>query len=147
MLQLIEKNFLVGNPIEKFQILIPGHDNGIFRERQGCCLWNLNLFFSDQSVEGTFFAEKGIGAPRGETTMKRGYASKNPTLLEIADVLGVQPDTVLKWIIEGKLMVALQGAQTIMMVDKNQALKNRDSSEILILTKLLSNQKWKAFSC
>jgi predicted site-specific integrase-resolvase len=79
--------------------------------------------------------------------MKRGYASKNPTLLEIADVLGVQPDTVLKWIIEGKLMVALQGAQTIMTVDKNQALKNSNSGEILILTKLLSNQKWKAFSC
>jgi predicted site-specific integrase-resolvase len=79
--------------------------------------------------------------------MKRGYASQNPTLLEIADVLGVQADTVLKWIIEGTLMVALQGAQTIMMVEKNQSLKNRNAGEILILTKHLSNQKWQAFSC
>ncbi len=79
--------------------------------------------------------------------MKRGYASQNPTLLEIADVLGVQADTVLKWFIEGKLMIALQGAQTIMMVDKNQSLKNHNSGEILILTKHLSNQKWRAFSC
>ena len=79
--------------------------------------------------------------------MKRGYASQNPTLLEIADVLGVQADTVLKWIIEGRLMVALQGAQTIMMVDKNQSLKNRNAGEILILTKHLANQKWQAFSC
>ncbi len=79
--------------------------------------------------------------------MKRPYASQNPTLLEIANVLAVQPDTVLKWIIEGRLMVALQGAQTIMMVDKNQTLKNHNSGEILILTKHLSNQKWQAFSC
>ena len=79
--------------------------------------------------------------------MKRQYASQNPTLLEIAQVLGVQPDTVLKWIIEGRLVVALQGAQTVMMVDKNQTLKNRNSGEILILTKHLSNQKWQSFSC
>ena len=79
--------------------------------------------------------------------MKRQYASQNPTLLEIAQVLGVQPDTVLKWIIEGRLVVALQGAQTVMMVDKNQTLRNRNSGEILILTKHPSNQKWQAFSC
>ena len=79
--------------------------------------------------------------------MKRQYASQNPSLLEIAQVLGVQPDTVLKWIIEGRLMVALQGTQTIMMVDKNQTLKNHNSGKILILTKHLSNQKWQAFSC
>jgi hypothetical protein len=84
---------------------------------------------------------------RGETMMKRQYASPNPTLLEIAQVLEVQPDTVLKWIIEGRLMVAFQGAQTIMMLDKNQALKYRNSGEILILTKHFSNQNWQAFSC
>jgi hypothetical protein len=85
--------------------------------------------------------------PGGETTMKRQYASQNPTILEIAHVLGVQPDTVLKWILEGKLMVALQGAKTIMMVDKNQTLKNHNNGKILILTKHLSNRKWQAFSC
>lgn len=79
--------------------------------------------------------------------MKRGYAFQNPTLLEIADVLGVQADTVLKWIIEGTLMVALQGAQTIMMVDKKQSLKNCNAGEIQILTQHLSSQKLQAFSC
>ncbi len=104
-------------------------------------------YIGDETVEGTFFAERDSARLTGETTMKRGYASQNPTLLEIADVLGVQADTVLKWIIEGTLMVALQGAQTIMMVDKNQSLKNRNAGEILILTKHLSNQQWQAFSC
>jgi len=93
-----------------------------------------------------FLPKRNSARLTGETTMKRGYASQNPTLLEIADVLGVQADTVLKWIIEGTLMVTLQGAQTIMMVDKNQSL-NRNAGEILILTKHLSNQKWQAFSC
>jgi hypothetical protein len=93
------------------------------------------------------YKEKLFGKLLGEMTMKRSYASQNPTLLEIADVLGVQADTVLKWIIEGRLMVALQGAQTIMMVDKNQSMRNKNSGEILILTKNLCNQKWQAFSC
>jgi hypothetical protein len=83
----------------------------------------------------------------GEMTMKRSYASHHPTLIEIADVFGVPADTVLKWIIEGRLLVALQGAQTIMMVDKNQSPKNPIFRKILILTKNLSNQKWQAFSC
>jgi hypothetical protein len=103
----------------------------------------LQEFFRPQREFG-----KNLSAQvRGETTMRRSFASQNPTLLEIADVLGVQADTVLKWIIDGKLMVALQGAQTIMMVDKNQSLKTSNSGEILILTKNLSNQKWQAFSC
>jgi hypothetical protein len=79
--------------------------------------------------------------------MRRHYASQNPTLLEIAHVLAIQPDTVLKWIIEGKLMVALQGSQTIIMLDKNQTLQHCKPGEILILTKHLSNSTWQSFSC
>lgn len=79
--------------------------------------------------------------------MKRHYASHDQTILELAEVLGIQPDIVLQWIIEGRLLVALQDSQTIMMVDKNQTLKNPNSGKILILTKQPSNQRWRAFSC
>ncbi len=79
--------------------------------------------------------------------MKRHYASQDPTLLEIAEVLGIQPEVVLEWIIEGRLLVAFQGSQTIMMVDYNQSLKNHNSGKILILTKQPSTQKWLTFSC
>ena len=79
--------------------------------------------------------------------MKRHCASQDPTLLEIAEVLGIQPEIVLEWIIEGRLLVALQGSQTIMMVDSNQSLKNHNSGKILILTKQPSTQKWLTFSC
>ena len=79
--------------------------------------------------------------------MKRQHASQHPTLLEIANALGITPDTVLEWIIAGRVTVALQGAQVILMVNKNQSLKNCRSSNVLILTKNLSNQKWQKFSC
>jgi hypothetical protein len=79
--------------------------------------------------------------------MMRQHAFQHPTLLEIANALGITPDTVLEWIIEGRVTVALQGAQVILMVDKNQSLKNCRSGNVLILTKHLSNQKWRKFSC
>ncbi len=79
--------------------------------------------------------------------MKRHLASQDPTLLEIAEVLGIQPESVLEWIIEGRLLVAFQDSKTIMMVDSNQSLKNRNSGKILILTKQPSNQSWQTFSC
>jgi hypothetical protein len=91
--------------------------------------------------------EETLGFLKGEAIMKRHCASQNPTILEIAQVLEIQPDTVLKWIIDGRMQVALQGPRTIVMVDENQTLKNHNSGKILILTKQLSNQRWLAFSC
>ena len=79
--------------------------------------------------------------------MKRKNASQPPTLKEIATALGISPDTVLQWIIEGRLMIALQGSEAILMVAKNQPLKNRHSGDILILTRQLSKRQWQASSC
>ena len=79
--------------------------------------------------------------------MQAQFASQNPTILEIAHVLGILPETALRWIIEGRLLVAFQGAQTVMMVDKNRSLKNQNSGKVLILTKHLANRNWMAFSC
>jgi hypothetical protein len=79
--------------------------------------------------------------------MKRHCASKDPTLLEIAGVLGIQPEEVLEWVIDGKLRVAFPSSKKIMRLDSNQSLKNHDSSKILILTKQPSTQKWLTFSC
>jgi phage antirepressor YoqD-like protein len=79
--------------------------------------------------------------------MKRHYASQDPTLLEIAEVLGIQPEEVLEWTIEGRLLIDLKGSKNIMMLDSNQSLKKHNSGKILILTKQPSTQNWQNFSC
>lgn len=79
--------------------------------------------------------------------MKRHCTAQDPTLLEIAEVLGIQPEVALEWIIEGRLLVASQGCKKIMMLDYSQSLKNHNSGKILILTKQPSTQKWLTFSC
>lgn len=79
--------------------------------------------------------------------MKRNFASQHPTLPDIAQVLGIQPDTVLEWIIEGRLLIAWQGSQAIMTVDSNQAVKNQTPGRIIILAKRPPNHTWQGFSC
>lgn len=74
-------------------------------------------------------------------------ALKDQPLLEIAAVLGVPPDTVLQWIIEEKLLVALQGSQTILLVDAHQTLHRHNSGRLLILSKQPASQSWRTFSC
>jgi hypothetical protein len=71
----------------------------------------------------------------------------DPTLLEIAEVLGVQPDTVLQWLIEGRLVVTRQDSQAKMLVEAHQSLKSLKAGNLLILTKKTTNQKWQAFCC
>ncbi len=74
-------------------------------------------------------------------------ALRQQTLLEIADVLGIEPDTVLRWIIEGDLLVAFQGYRTVLLLDANRTLKHPNSGRILILSKHPANQTWRTFSC
>jgi hypothetical protein len=78
---------------------------------------------------------------------KRHCDSQDPTLLEIAEVLGIQPEEVLEWTIEGRLLIDLKGSKKIMLLDSNQSLKNHNSGKILILTRQPSTQKWLTFSC
>jgi hypothetical protein len=103
-------------------------------------------YLSLQKRHGNHREKRSSSPVRGEAMMKRHCASQDPTLLEIAEVLGIQPEIVLEWIIEGRLLVALQGSKTIMMLDSNQSLKNHNSGKILIMTKQPS-QRWLAFSC
>jgi predicted site-specific integrase-resolvase len=79
--------------------------------------------------------------------MTRHITYLDPTLLEIAEVLGTEPDTVLQWLIEGRLVVTRQDSQTVMMVDSHQPLKNRRANNRMILTKKSANQKKPACSC
>jgi len=79
--------------------------------------------------------------------MTRYITYLDPTLLEIAEVLGTQPDTVLQWLIEGRLVVTQQDSQTVMMVDSRQPLKNQMANNLMISTKKSANQKKQACSC
>ncbi len=79
--------------------------------------------------------------------MKQYYAAQDRTLVEIADVLGIQPDIVLEWIIEGRLLVAFQGDRTLLLVDRNNTLKDRNSGKVLILSNQICSERWFAFSC
>jgi hypothetical protein len=78
--------------------------------------------------------------------MKRQFASQDPTLLEIAKVLGIQPDTVLQWIIEGRVLVAMQGPRTKIMVDSDQTYQDQTPGKVMILIKQPPTQKWRTFS-
>jgi hypothetical protein len=79
--------------------------------------------------------------------MTRRITYLDPTLLEIAEALGTQPDTVLRWLIEGSLVVTQQDSQTVMMVDPHQSLKNQMAKNLLSLTKKPTKQKKQACSC
>jgi tRNA A37 threonylcarbamoyladenosine dehydratase len=89
-----------------------------------------------------------VSFPAEEKKLVTRYTTYlDPTLLEIAEVLGTQPDTVLQWLIEGRLVVTQQDSQTVMMVDSHQPLKNQRASNRLVLTKKSANQGKQASSC
>jgi hypothetical protein len=75
------------------------------------------------------------------------YTAQDPTLYEIAKVLGMSHDTVLQWIIEGRLTLARQDAQTIMIVDPHQGLNHPNTRRFLILTKKAAKQKRRPCAC
>jgi hypothetical protein len=79
--------------------------------------------------------------------MTRHITYLDPTLLEIAEVLGTQPDTVLQWLIEGRLVLTRQDSKTVMIVDAHQLLKNQRTNNLLSLNKKPAKQKKQAFSC
>jgi hypothetical protein len=79
--------------------------------------------------------------------MTRHITAQPPTFDEIAQILGIHSDMVLQWIIEGKLLVAMQGSQTIMRLDSGLAVKNQTAGGIIILTKKPPNKNWPAGSC
>jgi predicted site-specific integrase-resolvase len=74
--------------------------------------------------------------------MKRRTSFRYPSLQEIAEVLEIPADTVLQWVIEGRLVVTRQESQAIMMVDPPPSLKNQKAGKHLILTKKPANHKW-----
>jgi len=79
--------------------------------------------------------------------MTRYTTYLDPTLREIAEVLGIGPDTVLQWLIEGRLVVTRQDSQAMMMVDTHQTLKDHNAGKLLILTKKSAPRKRQSFSC
>jgi hypothetical protein len=79
--------------------------------------------------------------------MRRQVTAQPPTLEEIAHILGIQPDEALQRTIEGKLLVFLDGSQTIMGVVSKQPMKNQPYGKLIILTKQSPNHTWQARSC
>jgi hypothetical protein len=90
---------------------------------------------------------KDASPGRRGKTMTRFTTCLDPTLLEIGEVLGIQPDTVLQWIIEGRLLVTRQDSQAKLLAGPHRSLKNQKAGKLLILTKKPINQKWQVFSC
>lgn len=79
--------------------------------------------------------------------MKQGITCLDPTLLEVAEVLGIPPDTALQWIIEGRLAVVRRDAPARIIVELQQPLPGRQAGKLLILTKKNPHQKWQALAC
>jgi hypothetical protein len=79
--------------------------------------------------------------------MTRDTTCLDPTLLEIGEVLGIQPDTVLQWIIEGRLVVTRQDFHAKLLAGPQRSLKNQKAGNLLILTKKPTNHKWQVYSC
>ncbi|MGQ9921046.1 MAG: helix-turn-helix domain-containing protein [Desulfobacca sp.] len=57
------------------------------------------------------------------------------TLKAIAEILGLDPETILHWILAGRLHVRRQGMRIIILVDAPCTFTSPQPEQILILTK------------
>jgi hypothetical protein len=79
--------------------------------------------------------------------MKRQTTGLDPTLLEVAEILGIEPDQALHWIIEGRLLVTRQDTQTVIMLESHRQRRSPREGNLLIFKKKPGNRKNSAFSC
>lgn len=56
------------------------------------------------------------------------------TLPDIASILGIAPDTALRWAVAGRLSVGRQGCRTIIRVASSRTFTNPQPDRLLIVT-------------